>query len=101
MCWVRVPPTLLAQVAPDWLTTKEALDYLGLRSRTTLWKYVKAGFLRSYGFPTLPDQPGVRPGRRYRREDLDALLVLMSQEEVEEVRRPSEDVDSRSEPNQP
>lgn len=50
----------------DWLTRKEAQEYLRI-SQPSLWRLVAAGRLKSYSIEGLV-------GKRYRREDLDALL---------------------------
>jgi len=52
---------------PEWLTVKEAASYLKV-SRSTLFTYCAAGRLPWYRLE------GGR-GRRFKPEDLDALLV--------------------------
>jgi excisionase family DNA binding protein len=52
-------------MAEAWLTVKEAADYLKV-SRVTLYRYMADGRLRSYKL-------GGSGGRRFRREDLDAV----------------------------
>ena len=51
----------------EWLTLKEACEYLKL-DRRTLYKYMQLGKLPYY-------QIGGSGTRRFRREDLDLLLV--------------------------
>ncbi|MDP2947911.1 MAG: helix-turn-helix domain-containing protein [Chloroflexota bacterium] len=53
----------------EWMTVKEACAYLKV-DRRTLYKYMKLGKLPYY-------QLGGVGTRRFRREDLDALLVPM------------------------
>jgi excisionase family DNA binding protein len=50
---------------PEWLTANEAAKYLKV-DRTTIYRWEKAGILRSYPLP-------IR-GRRFKQADLDALL---------------------------
>jgi excisionase family DNA binding protein len=50
---------------PEWLTATEAAKYLRV-DRTTIYRWEKAGLLRSYPLP-------IR-GRRFKQADLDALL---------------------------
>jgi excisionase family DNA binding protein len=50
---------------PEWLTAPEAAKYLRV-DRTTIYRWEKAGILRSYPLP-------IR-GRRFKQADLDALL---------------------------
>ena len=51
----------------DLLTTNEAMAYLSI-ARSTLYRWVKEGRLPAYYTPT-------GAGRRYRREELRAVLV--------------------------
>ena len=51
----------------EWLTPQEAAAYLKLHPQT-LYRYAKAGKLRQY-------RPGAVGRPRFRREDLDALLL--------------------------
>lgn len=50
-----------------WFKVQEACDYLRI-SRPSLYELIKKGFLPSYAIK------GLR-GRRFRREDLDALMI--------------------------
>ncbi len=50
-----------------WYTVEEAASYLGV-SKQTIYNYMKAGLLPYYELK-------VGRGRRFRREDLDSLLV--------------------------
>jgi excisionase family DNA binding protein len=56
-----------AAVEPGWYGLKGAAAYLGM-SRATLKRLVRRGRLRGY-------RPAGLRCRRYRREDLDALLT--------------------------
>jgi excisionase family DNA binding protein len=51
---------------PDWMTPKEAADYLRV-SRPTLYRWCVEGRLRWYELES-------GGGRRFKREDLDRLL---------------------------
>ncbi len=51
---------------PDWLTAREAAAYLKV-DRTTIYRYCGQGLLAFYDLKT-------GGGRRFRRQDLDALL---------------------------
>jgi excisionase family DNA binding protein len=55
-------------------TTEEAMVYLRV-SRSTLYRMVQAGDLKYYKLP--------RGGKRFRKEDLDKLMVPGKPEEVE------------------
>ena len=57
--------TVRFRPVPDWLTATEAAKYLKV-DRTTIYRWEKAGILRSYPLP-------IR-GRRFKQADLDALL---------------------------
>jgi len=50
-----------------WLTEQQAAEYLQV-SRSTLWRWAKAGRLPVYR------APGSDKLKRYRQEDLDAML---------------------------
>ena len=56
----------------EWFTPTEAAKYLRV-SRQTIYNYMEGGFLPYYQLKS-------GGGRRLRREDLDALLELPSQE---------------------
>jgi excisionase family DNA binding protein len=62
---------------PDWLTAPEAAKYLRV-DRTTIYRWEKAGILRSYPLP-------IR-GRRFKQADLDALLESGGQIDGDETR---------------
>jgi len=51
---------------PDWLTAREAAAYLKV-DRTTIYRYCDSGLLPYFDLKT-------KGGRRFKREDLDALL---------------------------
>ena len=57
--------TVRFRPVPEWLTATEAAKYLRV-DRTTIYRWEKAGILRSYPLP-------IR-GRRFKQGDLDALL---------------------------
>lgn len=56
-------------MASEWLTVKEACEYLKV-SKSTLYLWCDKGILRYYEFKD------VGRGRRFKKEDLDALLEL-------------------------
>ena len=60
----RSPVTLRA--VPDWLTVNEAAAYLKVE-RSTIYRYCELGLLPFFELKT-------GGGRRFKREDLDALL---------------------------
>lgn len=61
---------------PRWMTAKEAMEYLRV-SKATFFRLVKAGKIPAYALSGTDE-------RRYREEDLDALLTPLSQEHAEE-----------------
>ena len=62
---------------PEWLTAAEAAKYLRV-DRTTIYRWERAGILRSYPLP-------IR-GRRFKQSDLDALLESGGKEDGESTR---------------
>jgi excisionase family DNA binding protein len=56
------------RIVTEWLTVKEAMAYLKV-SRATIFSWCASGKLPFYKI----DSP-VRGGRRFKRQDLDALL---------------------------
>ena len=56
-------------------TTEEAMVYLRV-SRSTLYRMVQAGNLKYYKLP--------RGGKRFKRDDLDAILIPGKPEEIVE-----------------
>lgn len=58
---------------PDWMTTKEAAEYLKV-SEATIYRWARDGKLPAYR---------IGATRRYKREDLDALAEPIAPEEDE------------------
>jgi excisionase family DNA binding protein len=58
-----------------WLTTKDAMAYLKIRSRTTFYRLVGEGRIRAYTISGTDE-------KRYKQEELDELLIPSSPEQV-------------------
>lgn len=59
---------------PSWLTAKQAMDYLKI-SKATFYRMVKDGRIKAYGLAGTED-------KRYREDELDALLTPIPAEQV-------------------
>jgi excisionase family DNA binding protein len=60
---------------PAWLTTKEAMAYLKIRSRTTFYRLISEGKVRPYTISGTDE-------KRYLQEELDQLLVPAQPDEI-------------------
>jgi predicted site-specific integrase-resolvase len=52
----------------NWLNAKEAMDYLKIKSRTTFYRLVAEGYVKSYTLKGTSE-------KRYNQEELDQLMV--------------------------
>jgi excisionase family DNA binding protein len=64
---------------PDWLTVKEAAEYLKV-GRKSIYRFCDSGLLPYYELKS-------GGGRRFKREDLDALLEARGKEGAEDGQR--------------
>jgi excisionase family DNA binding protein len=60
-----------------WLTTKEAMAYLKLKSRTTFYRLVGEGRIRAYVISGTDE-------KRYKQDELDELLIPVSSEQAQD-----------------
>lgn len=57
------------------MTTKEVMDYLGLKSRPALYRYIKSGRLKAIQITFYPGKP-----YQFRKEDIEAFRQSMLKE---------------------